>query len=193
MVYLQPRASNSSMLLSVQSHFRKRIANRPLACERSFSTPSTLPTIREYQKAGDTPYCSPPNGTRVSLGFLKLIPFAWSPSFYDPNAFIYIDFGDQHSQEPNQPGGIRVTEGSIDLRGFESYAERIPGGIRNDEKSLSITIREWYPYMDGYQEAVHQGPTLILVTPEPTAQLQQRRAQPQNPINQSFLREKSSA
>ncbi|KAF2628097.1 hypothetical protein BU25DRAFT_457959 [Macroventuria anomochaeta] len=105
----------------------------------------------------------------MCLGFIKAIPFYWPSTYYNQNAFFYVDFGDQHSQGPNQPGRIRVTEGNIDLTGFESYAECITSGSWSNEKALSITIREWFPYTDGYQEVVHQGPTLILVTPEQTA------------------------
>lgn len=143
------------------------VTNRSLACDTSFNSYAKLPAIEGCQEAGKAAYCWPPNGTRICLPNFDEIPFYWPAAFYNTRAYFYIDYNDQHSQGPNQPGGIDVVQMNTDLTGFEQYAKPIPG--RSNEKSLSITIREWYPYMDSMREAVHQGPTLILVAPEVTA------------------------
>ncbi|KAJ4993834.1 hypothetical protein SVAN01_00888 [Stagonosporopsis vannaccii] len=123
----------------------------------------------QCQKENKQPYCWPPNGTRIcGGGFEKLLLF-WPPSFYEENAYFFVDFGNQTTEGPDNPGEIRADERVAELSGYEKYAEPISNGSGSYEKILRITIREWYPVMDSITSRNHAGPTLTIVPSERTS------------------------
>lgn len=85
----------------------------------------------------------------------------WPPSFYNENAYFFVDFGNQTTEGPNHSGEIRASERVTYLKDYEKYAEPISNG--SYEKILRITIREWYPVFDTITSANHAGPTLTIV------------------------------
>ena len=133
-------------------------------CDTWLNSYSNLAAIEECQKEAKTPYCWPPNGTRICVPTYN-ITFYWPPKYYMENSFFDLSY----RAKPNPYGGgsnrthKNTGNATLGTLGIIEYiqAENIPG--RDNENSLNMTIFEWQYQLDSIKEVRHQGPTLILV------------------------------
>lgn len=113
-----------------------------------------------------TPYCWPPNNTRVCVPLSYRVNVLWSKSYYrSDNSRLAISFDPtrlvSETQENNGTYYLNVT---ADI--FTNDAVSIPGS--KNEKALSIWLleRSRYHESDETKGTLHRGPTLVLVPTE---------------------------
>jgi hypothetical protein len=127
---------------------------------------SVTPSIAACQAEGTTPYCYPPNGTRVCVPAME-IPVFWPPGYYNSASGIATSWSskvyDFTTQQNNGTGPL--TRQNISAQLYKYIADEIPG-VAN-EKTLTMYFWEEVPDGSGGFEngKRHEGPTLTLVKP----------------------------
>ncbi|XPS81139.1 hypothetical protein M3J09_013082 [Ascochyta lentis] len=144
MVYLQHRSRNST-------------------CDNLANSRPDLAAIRTCQDEAKTPYCWPPNGTRICIP-PRDVSFYWPPSYYDETSYLYLNYNQRST--PNQ--SIQDASGERLNVGASTYIMADENPDRPNERAVKITIHEKRRVYDSLVEIVHQGPTLILEMPDDT-------------------------
>ena len=127
------------------------------ACQVRLSTFSHISTIEACQQEAKTPYCWPPNGSRICVSD-RIVPFYWPSNYYQDDSVIYINFGKRRAFGPyTNDGNAYKTLQLGDANHL--YGEDFPS---NSEESIDITIIEHRRHTNGATQIVHAGPQLIL-------------------------------
>jgi hypothetical protein len=174
MVYLQPRAADSGQLRDIESSPSTNTSNP--ACQVHLNPFSHIPTIEACQQEAKTPYCWPPNGSRICVSD-RIVPFYWPSNYYQDDSEIYISFGKRRTFGPYINDGNAYKTLQFD-DASHLYGEDIPN---KSEESIDITIIEHQRHINGTTQIVHAGPQLILdytTSPSFSASIAARRVNP---------------
>jgi hypothetical protein len=155
MVYLQPRAADSGQLRDIESSPPTNTSNP--ACQVHLNPFSHIPTIEACQQEAKTPYCWPPNGSRICVSDLT-IPFYLPSNYYRDDSEIYISFGKRRAFGPYINDGNAYKTLQLDDVN-QLYGEDIPN---KSEESINVAIIEHRRHINGTTQIVHVGPQLIL-------------------------------
>ncbi|KAF1996502.1 hypothetical protein P154DRAFT_537875 [Amniculicola lignicola CBS 123094] len=136
--------------------------NRPGTCQTILSLQpnlSTVEDIRLCQARAQTPFCYPPNNTRICVP-VDNIPIFWPPTFYKSNSEIALQFQftDQHSQLPNNAGNATL---NITLSIWKDASWR--GSYLANEKDIRVQLVE-RKHGSGFDHTTYAGPDLIMMS-----------------------------
>ncbi|KAF1925547.1 uncharacterized protein M421DRAFT_94631 [Didymella exigua CBS 183.55] len=141
----------------------RKVIDIAQACEPDFYSISAIPTvaIKACQQEAQTPYCWPPNGSRICY-LNHRVDLYWPPGYYKDNHTSHLSIlaNNVIITRGNRAGSGKTTD--LDL-GYSTAT-----GNAN-ERSINITIIEHRRFNDSYLDYVHyQGPILILVNGSPS-------------------------
>ncbi|KAF2824969.1 hypothetical protein CC86DRAFT_447004 [Ophiobolus disseminans] len=131
-------------------------------CIAKTPTSLNLTAINICQSEATTPFCWPPNGTRICAR-ANDIRFYWPPTYYHSDSRVAIEYDLTSSLTLFQPNTGNSTEYFTSYM-FDRKALPIPD--TRTEKSMKMYMRErryGSDVLDKTNLAVHEGPTIILV------------------------------
>ncbi|KAH7392042.1 hypothetical protein DE146DRAFT_128959 [Phaeosphaeria sp. MPI-PUGE-AT-0046c] len=117
-----------------------------------------LSNITACQSSASTPFCWPPNGTRLCVPAPSGIRFYWPPTYYPTSARVLLEWDLSSNIFPSRNNTGNMTQ-SITRYMWEQSALAIPGAPDN-ERSLKMYMRS---RVGGGEVVNHEGPTVVLV------------------------------
>lgn len=127
------------------------------ACRTDLDSLSHIAIIEACQQDAKTPFCWPPNGSRICMPNGGVL-FHWPSRYYLDESVLFINFGTRGASGPHANSGAIYKTFPLDYIHYP-YSGDIPGGYAT---SIEIMITEHRTQPNGSTQILHQGPTLLL-------------------------------
>ncbi|KAF2248984.1 hypothetical protein BU26DRAFT_309409 [Trematosphaeria pertusa] len=123
---------------------------------------STLNAIRVCETAANTPYCYPPNGTRLCIPSYSFY-FVWPPGYYHDDSEIAIEYDLSWSWYFGVNSSLGIDSLSFTEDMFTDEAQPMPNTTTEKLMPMYLLERRRDPEATTYDVKTHEGPTLTLV------------------------------